>query len=390
MSSTLDANGLVVETTDDIATAIVTALKTIYGDDINLASNSPDGQMVGIYSQASSDQLDLLMDIYNMFSVDSAYGVGLQRLVALNGMTLRPGTYTTTPVGITTDRALTLPGMDQAVVTPFQIRDANNTWTLISSYVFGAAGTQALVFQCTEMGPISPLPNTINSQATPTLGVIAVNNPTISGTVLGQDEETDPDLRSRHARSFFLASSSPADAVEAGLLSIADVTDAVVIENDTNGTVDGIPAHSIWATVVGGTDAEISTAIYSKKAPGCGTYGAVSAVVIRPNGQGATMYWDIGVEEDLYVQFGLISSVPGITFDEDLIKQQLTAAMVNFWKLGKTATIGDIVRAMYIIEPRAILTSIGVSSDGMSYSDTVSPTSAKYYFTLSAANINIL
>lgn len=390
MSSTLDANGLVIETTDDIATTIVNALKAIYGTDINLDSNSPDGQMVGIYSQAASDKLDLLMDVYNMFSVDSAYGVSLQRLVAINGLTLRSGSYTTTPVNITVDRVVDLPGLDQTVVVPYQVRDSNNVWTLISSYSFGGAGTQALVFQCTELGPISPLPNTITGQATPKLGVTAVNNPTIVGMVLGSDEETDSELRARHARSFFLAATSPADGVEAALLALPNVTDAIVVENDTNGTVDSVPAHSIWATVMNGTDAEIAQAIYAKKAPGTGTYGAKSAVVIRPNGQGATIYWDEGIEEDLYTQFGIISSVPGITFDNVLLAQQLAAALVNFWKLGKTATIGDIIRAMYIIEPRAILTSIGVSATPSSYTDTVAPTSSKYFFTLDAANIDII
>lgn len=389
MPNNIDATGLTVATTDEIATGIQAAFKAAYGTDINLDSNSPDGQMIGIFTQADTDVLDLLVGVYNMFDVDSSFGISLQRLVAVNGMTIKSGKFTTTPVNATTDRALTLPGLEQSLVAPFQVRDSNNLWTLVSSFAFGGAGTQALVFQCSVLGPVTPLPNTITNQATPTLGVTAVNNPTTAGTVLGQDEETDVDLRIRHAKSFQLAATSPADAVEAALQAIVDATDALVVENRTGGTVGGVAAHSIWAIVVGGTPVEIAAAIYAKAAPGVGLTGAQSLVVSRPNGQGATMQWDTGLAQRLWTQFGVISSVAGVTFDKPLLAQQLAAAMVRYFKLGRSASIGDIVRAMFKIEPRAILTGAGVSIDGVAYNDTVAPTSPKFYFTMAAADVTI-
>lgn len=388
-NNTLDATGLTVATTDQIAQGLQTAFKAIYGSDINLASNSPDGQMIGTFAQADTDVLDVLVGVFNMFDVDSSFGIGLQRLVAINGMTIKGGAATTTPVNITTDRALTLPGLDQTLVAPFQVRDSNNLWTLVSSFSFGGPGTQALVFECAVLGPVQPLANTITIQATPTLGVTGVNNPTITGTVLGQDEETDVELRIRHAKSFQLAATCPADAVEAALLAIADVVDAVVVENRTGGTVGGVGPHSIWAVVVGGTPPEIAGAIYGKASPGVGLTGAQSYVVTRPNGQGATMLWDNGLAQRLWTEFGVISSVAGVTFDKPLLAQQLAAALQGYFKLGRSASIGDIVRAMFAIEPRAILTGAGVSTDGAAFNDTVAPTSSKFYFTLAAGDIAI-
>ena len=389
MPNTLTAAGLTIATTDEIATDLVAALKTIYGNDINLASNSPDGQMVGIYSQADSDALDLLVDIYNSFDIDSAYGTSLQKRVAINGMTIKAGTYTTTPVNVTSDRALTLYGLDQTAVAPYKVRDPNTVWTLVSTYAFGAADTQALVFRAADLGLITPLPNTITIQATPIVGITAVNNPTIAGAVLGQSEETDVELRIRHAKSFKLAATSPADAVEAALLAVGSVTDALVVENRTGGTVNGTDAHTIWPIVVGGADADIAAAIYAKASPGVGLRGAVTLAVLRPNGQLSTMAWDIGVAQRLWAQFGIIPAVAGLTFDEPLLKAQLAAALLGYFKLGRTASLGDIVRAMFVIEPRSILVSTGVSTDGISYADTVGTTSAKYYFTLASADIVI-
>jgi len=390
MPNTLDGDGLATATTDEQTTQIEADLQAVFGSDVDLSSNSPDGQMIGIYVQSSQDILDLLVSIYNMFSVDSAVGISLHRLVALNGLTLRPGVYTTTSVSVTSDRAQTLPGLDQTAAVAFSVRDSNNVWTLVSSYAFATAGVQALVFQCDEMGAITPIANTITQQNTPTLGITDVNNPTTAGSVVGQLEETDSELRVRHAKMFKLAATGPADAVEAALLDLEDVSDALVVENDTNAPVGSVPVHSIWPIVVGSaTDAVIAAAIYAKKSAGCGLFGSESAVVTKPNGQSATMYWDVGIAQRLYVQFGMVSSVQGITFDDALIAQELAAAMLTFWKLNQLATIGDIVVAMQAIESRAILVSLGVSTDGMAYTDTVGTTDQQYYFTLAAADIDI-
>lgn len=393
MPNTLDATGLTVATTDEIATAITTALQdpTVYGPSANFASNAPDGQMVGIYSQSSSDVLDLLVDVYNIFDVGSAYGIMLQRLVALNGLTIKGGTFTTTPVTITASKAGALPGLDQVTVAPYQVRDSNNLWTLVSSFNFAAPGAQALVFQCATLGAITPLPGTINGQATPQPFVSAVNNPTTAGTVIGQDEETDDALRARHAQSFYYAATGPADAVEAALLDLPDVTDALVVENRTGGTVNDVPAHSLRCVVIGGTAAEIAGAIYSKCAPGPGLYGAQSYTIVRPNGQGAAIAYDVGAAQRLWAQFGVIPTTPGLTFDKVLMAQELAAALVSpYFKLGRQATIGDLVRALYKIEPRAIPTGAGVSTDGVNYGDTVSPSSVIKFFSIAAGDISIL
>lgn len=388
MPNVLDANGLKTATSDEISTDLVAAMEVIYGEDINTDSESPDGQWIGVFTQADADVLDLQVDIYNMFSVASAYGIGLQRLVALNGMTIKGGTFTTTPVEITSNGAGTLLGLDQTALPAYSVQDANTVWTLISTFAFGGVATEALVFQAADMGPITPLPNTISIQATPLTFVASVNNPTTEGTVIGQAEETDVALRTRQAGSFALAATGPADAVEGQLLNLADVTKAVVVENRTAGTVDGTPPHSLWCIVVGGTPAEIAQVLYAKSSP-CGLRGENSYVVVRPNGQPATMKWDTGLPQRLWAQFGIVPTVAGVTFNETLLKQQLAAALLNYYNLGQIANIGDLVRKMFVIEPRAILVSPGVSVDGTTFVDTVDTTSSKFYFTLAAADIDI-
>ena len=393
MPNVLSATGLQTATTDETATDLAAAMQAIYGDDINTQPESPDGQMIGAYAQMDTDQLDLTVDVYNMFSVASAYGAGLQRLVEVNGMAIKGGTYSTTPVNVTANAAGTVPGLDQTAVPPYQATDGSgNLWTLLSSYAFGAAGTQALVFQAAAFGPITPLPNTISAQATPLSFVASVNNPSVAGAVIGQAEETDAALRTRQAQSFSLPAVGLADAVEAALLNLADVADAAVYEN--KGTaLYAMPLNTLWCVVVGGTAAEIAAVIYAKCSC-AGLYGAQNTPITRPNGQPATIAWDIGVAQPFWAQFSIIPATAGLTFNNTLLLQQLAAALIApYWRLGRPANIGDIVRAMFVINPQVIVVNPGVSSTGVpgTFSPTnITPSSPTNYFTLPVVNLAII
>jgi len=392
MPNQLDGNGLQVLTLTEITDALKAGLQAIYGTDINLTQNSPDGQMVGIFGQAAADQLNLLLDVYNSFGVEAAYGAVLDQRVALNGLARTPGSYTLAQVLVTVDRALTLTGRDALIANPtaqvYTIADSTgNEYQLVTTKVFSGAGSDTLEFRASVIGRLETLPNTITNQVTTVLGVLSVNNPSVAGDTIGVDEETDAQLKIRHGRMFELASTGPADAIAAALLAAPDVVDAYVVENNTGGIVDTVPAHAIWCIVTGGADADIAQAIYSKKMPGCEMKGGSSAVVTRPAGNSFTAKWDASIAEDLYIEFGLVPRVPGATFDNDLIKTQLAAALS--YKLGQSPTVGDVISAMLVIAPNGYLTGTGVGDDGMSYGDVIAPTTAQHYFTVDAANITI-
>jgi len=393
MPNQLDSNGLQIKTLTEITEDLKAGLKVIYGDDINVSQNSPDGQLIGLFGQTAVDQLELLMDVYNSFGVEYSYGVVLDQRVALNGLVRRPGSYTVAQVLITVDRALTLLGLSELEANPtaqvYTIADATgNQFQLVTTKVFAGAGSDTLAFQAAIIGRLETLPNTITNQVTTVLGVISVNNPSVTSDVIGVDEETDAQLKIRHGQMFELASTGPSDAVSAALLAVADVLDAYVVENNTGAEVDGVPAHSIWCIVTGGADADIAQAIYSKKMPGCGMKGSSSYAITRPAGNSFTAKWDASISQRLYIQFGLVARVPGATFDNDLLKTQLAAAL-NPYKLGVSPTIGDIINAMLTLAPNGYLTGAGVGDDGVTYGDVIPPTDAQHYYTVDAADINI-
>lgn len=391
MPNVIDANGLQVATLDEVTLSLTNSYKSIYGADINVGSNSPDGQIIGILAQNIVDVLELLVQVYNSFSIDSAFGTTLDARVAMSGIARKQGTYTLAQVNVTTDRALTLLGMDVLVSDPnatvFTVSDdSGNQFQLLNTTVFGAAGTQTLTFQSVVIGQVQTTANTIQTIITTQLGVTGVNNPTTGSDVEGLPEETDPQLKIRRADSFYLQSVGPADALRAALLNVADIADAYVVENDQNATVDGVPAHSIWVIVTGGTDPEIAQVIYTKKAPGCGMKGSESAIVVRPQGNSFTAQWDESQTQPLTIRATLVPRVPGQTFD--LAAASLALADALIYKLGQSPNIGDVVVAMQTIVPGAILTTVNVSDDaGMTWQDIVSPNTAQDYFTVDDADI---
>lgn len=391
MTSTLDSTGLTVDSKAQIIADLIAGYQAIYGPDINVDSNSPDGQRINIEAQAISDFLELLLDTYNNFAIGTSYGARLDQLVALNGIQRHQGTYTAAQVLVTVSRALTLPGLDQTTQTPFTVADnAGNQFQLVTSHVFGGSGSSTLTFRAVTVGQVQTTANTITNVVTSTLGVSSVNNPSVATDSIGVNEETDAQLKIRHAQGLDLGATGPSDSMEAALRNIADVVDALVVENNTGGTVNTIPAHSVWPIVRGGTAVEIAQAIYDKKGPGCGMKGSTTQVVTRPNGQSFTAQWDAAISQDLYIAFSIIWRGAAALANADIVTA-LVAALV--YKLGQNPSIGDIQAAMAVIAPTAIVTlnsaTQGVSTDGVTWASLVTPTDAQHYFNVTGAKITI-
>ena len=65
----IDANGFKAESFTEILTRLSNGLKNIYGQDINLDQDSPDGQQLGIQANIISDFQDLALYIDNSYDV---------------------------------------------------------------------------------------------------------------------------------------------------------------------------------------------------------------------------------------------------------------------------------------------------------------------------------
>ncbi len=275
-TNSLTAAGLTIQQQPDIVATLTVGYASIYGADINLGPNTPDGQMMNIYATALEDNLELLQSVYNMFSLPNAYGVQLDNLGQLLNVVRQAGTYTQAQVLVTASQAVTLPGLDVLVDNPaatvFTASDqAGNQYQLVESHTFSGSGAATLTFQAVDIGQILTAANTITTILTPLLGVASINNPSTAGDVVGTNEESDSAYRVRMTQSLQLGAVGPSDAMQDALRNVPGVLDAFVFDNDTGGIVNGVFANGIMTVVNQGStaDASVAQAIYAKKGMGC-------------------------------------------------------------------------------------------------------------------------
>lgn len=395
MPNQITTAGIEIQTLEEIVVEIVEGttdvpgLQQIYGADINVDSNSPDGQMVNIFALAKKDILDLIVEDYNSKDPDQAVGVALDGISQLCGLTRKPGSYTLTNITVVADRIITLDGLDNPDAVPFTVADENGNKFYLLETVALSIGSNVLAFRAALLGVVQVSVNTITVPVTVILGVTSVNNPTAPDSI-GTTQETDAQFRLRRQKSVSAPSQGYLQSLYGGLNDIADLVDALVVENNTSSTDgDGVPAHSIWVIVIGGSDADVAQAIYNYRNAGCGMYGAEDVDITQVDGTTFTVHFDRGTTEALYAKMH-ISVIGGGSYDADALKDYLVAN----WEFSlngyaDVTTLSELVRAYNPNLVVSFTAGEGLSNDDISFDTIVFPTSKDKKFTLSTTDIDI-
>lgn len=391
MTNSIDQNGITIDTLAEITTSLENSFKAIYGSDIILDSNSPDGQLINIFAQAIRDLREFEQNIFNSFDPDQAPGVNLDARVSINNLQRRGGTYSTTDVDVTTDRALNLIGLDGEETPPENIYtvkdDQENEFYLQVSQAIGSSGLYSLEFRAADSGAVLILQNTITTPVTVILGVTVLNNPDLL-LVTGIDQETDAELRLRRDRATALNSIGFFESMESALVAINEVAYILVLENITNATdSDGIPAHSYWIIVSGGSDTDVANAIYTARSGGSGMKGSESVDVTQIDGTLFEINFDRPIEETLWIQFNISDIITGTAVDTDFLATQIVDNIT--YGIGATANKTDIEAFVKSIYPNVYVQDCEVSDDDITYADTLATATKQGRFILDAARIDI-
>lgn len=369
MPNVLDANGLQVRTRDEIDAYLTGKYQEIYGADINLDPETPDGQFKGILIQEIVDLQDLLVAIYNSFDPDNAIGVTLYQRVAINGIQVQGGTFTITPITLVNDRSVTLWGLDEvdeADPLLYIIQDnAGNRWFLQETQAGLSAGSHSLSFRSELPGAQLTMPNTITVPVTIVLGVVSVNNPTTPSEI-GVNQESDAALKIRRQKSVAGGSQGYHAALYTALSNLSGMTSAYIYENESDVTdSDGTPSHSIWVIISGSAAAEdIAMAIFQKRNAGCGMRGDQTYTVQQPGGGPIVIRWDNVITQNVFIILSLSSIDSSVPPNVQAIREGLPSLLTPgvAEPLNITA-IGTLVQS---IDPNAVLLLAGGTgiSDG--------------------------
>lgn len=387
-SNYIGVNGIVTQSLEEIREDLISQLRNIYGQNINIEQNSPDGQFINILAQAKKDVLDLCVQYYNNLDTDRVVGIPQQILYKLNGLIIKAFTYSYVYVNVTTTGPVNLQGLDEDIENAdgvgYTVVDTNgNRWILAESQSL-AAGTHLLNFRAAELGSITALPNTINIMETILAGVSGVNNPA-NNYITGATGESDSEFRTRRNQSVTMPSQGFSDSIEAQLLALNNVTQAKAYQNRGNTTQNGIPPHTVWVVVEGGSSDDIGRVIYNNLPPGIPMKGETSVEVLRPNGSYETIYYDTPTAVPIYIRMDI--QVMSGAIDQDYIKQQLSLITFNIGESAESVNIAAAVKD--IITTNGSPYNVDLSLDESSWSDIITPSGLDEYFTIIADNITI-
>jgi uncharacterized phage protein gp47/JayE len=389
MANKLDANGLEINELADIVTAITDGtldapgLKMIYGSDINVDSDTPDGQQINIFALIVRDLLELLEQVYTAKDPDQAIGQDLDAGAQYCGITRVAGTYSTVSVTVTADRTVALYGLDDLDNSPFTISDdEGNKWDLITS-VSASSGANTLTFQAQELGAVTALASTLVNIDTPTLGITAVTN--AAAATAGVDEESDADFRIRRQKAIATPGQGNFANLYSGLSSVIGITDFAVYENNTAGTVDGIPAHGIWVIAEGGTDADIADIIYKYRGGGQPMTGSEDVDITQIDGSTFTVLFDRAVEERLYLNL-TVAHLTG-TLDDDALKAYINANYSPL--LYAKANVSDIIALINEYDANIAVSVCEVSVNNSDFYSNLTPLSKQNKFKIAVADIAV-
>ena len=383
----IDANGFKAESFTEILTRLSNGLKNIYGQDINLDQDTPDGQQLGIQANIISDFQDLALYIYNSMDPDLADGANFDKLLKLLARTRLPSSRSTVDIEMVLNKTVSIP-------SSYTIKDLNNQNWIIGTAQTLDAGTHLVSFYSEDWGNITAEPNTINEQVTILTEVVSINNP--ESAISGRDEESIVQVRERRNKILEINASSTIGSIIGKILDLNGVIDAVPYENMTKiyDPVRDIQPNSYWIVVKGGDIAQISEIIAKDKTGGTGLKGKVETVYIekfvRKDGSVREFYHDVKfdrpTEVSIHIKFKVSRKVSTQSIDIEHIKDIL--ANKEFY-IAQNITVTELYSTIYSAATNYIATDLEVSKDGVVWDSVFLQAGYDEEFIIEKSNIEI-
>lgn len=322
--------GIVIDSLLDVHKRLTDGFKRIYGDDISIDADSPDGQMIGLFSQEIDNINQALSMIAQMLDPYKATGAWLEQRAMYAGIVRRGADYSYL------DDVIVIGKQGVKVPKGSIFSDGNlSKWVTLADIVLDINGSARVNMRSHELGAFSIQAGKELSMDTVVVGIEKIT--TTKTAKEGVLEEMDGSLLTRFMRSHSINNHDDRQGLEGALLDLPDVKQARVYENFTNQTDDkGVPAHSLNAVVIGGSDDDIGLIILKKKIGGCGVFGSISNTQEYAGAQ-RTVKFDRASNVNIKVKL-LLERVGGFhDIDTESIKSALSATSFE---------IGESVYAM--------------------------------------------
>lgn len=272
--------GTVVPDTADLLVEVQGEWKSAFGADLQVTPDTPQGVMIAAETVARAAVVENNAALANQINPNLAGGVFLDGICALLGLERATATRTLVRDVQMNGQPLTLiPAGVRARTT------ADVLFESVGAVTLDATGVGFVDFQSVGFGPVQCPAGTLVNVVDSVLGWETVTN--ASDGIPGTAEQSDESLRDLRRRTLARQGISTVEAQVSDLNALPGVRSIQFRENiaATTEVIDGITmvAHSVWACVDGGSDADIALALLTNKTDGAAWNGATVVPVVEPN-----------------------------------------------------------------------------------------------------------
>lgn len=407
---TFSNSGVDIATFAQIRDAITNRYKEVYGKDIDLtlSPTNADGVFVNDLALIINNILQSIHTLYANLDVNIASGVYLDNLCRLSNIIRKEATQSNAYINV---KNIGETGSGSIIIYP-----EGNTNETVFIDVSGAewiykgqpisiepSQTVSIQVFARETGSIVAPKNSIYQAAY--VQNLVVTQPNDAN--IGNEPETDSELRARRAQSVGATGSTVLEALISALLSLSAIQDVKIHNNNTNSdkpALDGtkIGPHSVYIILrqIDGIDIDnsvIGQTIYNKLTPGISTNKttdsttgesmeySVEAKSTYLTVANETMYWKKAKPiTTAAITVSMTKSSNYASSTDDLIKQKVVN-YINNLRIGEVPTASDIMFTAMTADP----TFNGMATYVVTGVTGVPETNTDTYFNIQTSNVTI-
>lgn len=321
--------GFVIPASLDVLDGVLADWNAAFGGQMNLDQTTPHGQLA--VSQAALVDFAYQTFLFYTQQVDPAFATGRMQdaIGRIYFMTRVPASSTVVSCVCTGLAGTIIPAGALAVAADGTLYSATGGGTIPVS------GSITLEFSAVTTGPINAPAGTVNAIYKAISGWDTITNPTAG--VVGADAESTHDFEIRRKNSVAANGAGSLPAILGAVLAVSGVVDAYVTENTSNTaqTIGGVSLNpnSVYVAALGGTDADVAKALWTKKSPGCNYNGSTVVTVQDTNSGYATPYpsYSVSFTRPTYLATIMAVTIPNTTaVPADALAQIQTAVASAF------------------------------------------------------------
>jgi uncharacterized phage protein gp47/JayE len=336
LAAQITLTGITAPDFSDVLAQLQNGAASIFGSDIATTPDNQDVQYISIFARAISDANQTLVATYNNFSPANAQGAALSSLVKING--IKRASPSNSQIVVTIGGDVGTPIINGLIGDN---QNLGTQWALPAEVVIPPAGSIDVTTTSTTKGAVTVPPNSLTVILNPTLGWQSVTNGANTASP-GNPVELDAALRQRQTVSTANPSQTILEGIEGALAALSGVGRLIVYENDTKvADVNGIPPSSLAVVISGGDATQIAQTIAARKAPGVGTFGTTTEIVLDPKGVPNTIKFFPLANVPLTLTI-TVQPLPGFVSTTEALIQQSVALFINDYDIGEDSFLNRL------------------------------------------------